>query len=66
MNECITDNRFDLVLIKHQDISPIMDSKVQKQLKEIMYSSSKTKCIDAYLLGFMHGKRAERAKKKAK
>ena len=60
------DYAFDLALIHHQDLTLVMDSKIKNQLKEIMYSGSTMKCVDAYFLGYMQGKRAERAKKKAR
>ena len=57
----LTDNSLDLLLLEHQDIIPLMNHV--EQIKEIMQRKSPDNCIDAYLLGYMHGKRAERAKK---
>ena len=51
----------DLMLINHQDITPIIEHR--EQLKAIMEKDRKDNCIDAFLLGIMAGKRAERAKK---
>ena len=59
-----TDNNFDLVLLQYQDVIPLMEH--MEQLKAIMQSKRPDNCIDAYLLGYMQGKRAERAKKKAR
>ena len=56
------DFRFDLLLIGFQDISPIVEH--MEQLKIIMDSKKYDNCIDAYLLGYMHGKRKERTKRK--
>ena len=64
MSDIIKDNNFDLVLIQLQDIVPLMEHA--EQLKVIMNTGKRDSCIDAYLLGYMHGKRAERARKKAR
>ena len=54
----------DLLLVHYQNIAPIIEHR--EQLKTIMSKSRSDNCIDAYLLGYMQGKRAERARKKAR
>jgi len=55
------DYNFDLLLIGFQDITPIIEH--MEQLKAIMNTGRRDNCIDAYLLGIMHGVRKERKKK---
>lgn len=61
MSERITDSSYDLLLLQYQDIVPMIEHL--EQLKAIIASKRRDNVVDAYLLGFMHGKRAERAKK---
>ena len=64
MNDFNNDSRFDLALLPHQNIVPLLENT--ELLKEIMKHNGANAPIDAYLLGIMHGKRAERARKKAR
>ena len=56
-------------LLGHQHIAEIITKEVRKQMGEITaarkYTTTFTAAADMFVLGYIHGKRTERAKRKA-
>lgn len=56
-------------LLSHQHITEIITKEAKKQMEEIAaarkYTTTFVTAMDMFVLGYIHGKRAERARRKA-
>ena len=68
MKESPYDKNDTMKLIGHQNILPIFTDEATKQMDDVAkarpYSFSYSGAIDMFILGYINGKRAERARRK--